>query len=105
MIASSDREGLIDKIAADDIWERGETLPFDKKLLYRAIEEELTERQREVVTDYYLKHMTIYKIAEALGLSVSTVSRTLTRGRANLRRALKYSLRQSRNPDVFSQGT
>lgn len=58
-----------------------------------AVTEELTPRQRQMVTMYYMKQMTMRDIGETLGVSVSTVSRTVARGRARLRRALRYGSR------------
>lgn len=56
-----------------------------------AISEELTERQRELVEMYYLEGMSMTEIAHRLGLSPSSVSRTLKRGRERLRKHFKYN--------------
>jgi RNA polymerase sigma-70 factor (ECF subfamily) len=58
--------------------------------LSRAITEELTERQMQLITMYYIDGMSMKEIAKALSVNVSTVSRTLSRGRSRLRRCLKY---------------
>lgn len=63
---------------------------YRAKLLTKAIDEELTARQKEMVELYYLRQMRMVDIADELKVSVSTVSRTLKRGRARLRRCLKY---------------
>lgn len=55
-----------------------------------ALMEELTPRQMQVVHMYYVDQMLMRDIAEALGVNVSTVSRTLGRGRDRLRRCLRY---------------
>jgi RNA polymerase sigma factor (sigma-70 family) len=60
------------------------------KNLSMAIQSELTERQRQMVHMYYIRQMRMQDIAEALGVSVSTVSRTIGRGRTRLKRCLKY---------------
>ena len=60
------------------------------KSLAEAIREELTDRQREMVEMYYLRQMRMVDIAKELGVSTSTVSRTIRRGRDRLRRCLKY---------------
>ena len=52
---------------------------------------ELTPRQRQMVTMYYFQRKNIPVIAEELGINRSTVSRTLKRGRARIQRYLKYS--------------
>lgn len=55
-----------------------------------ALDEELTPRQRQVVHMYYVDQMLMTEIAAMLGVNVSTVSRTLCRGRDRLRRCLRY---------------
>lgn len=56
-----------------------------------AIREELTDRQRELIEMYYLQGMSMTEIGETLGLSHSTVSRTIKRGRERIRKAFKYN--------------
>ena len=58
--------------------------------LARAMEAELTPRQKELARMYYLDQMLMQDIADELGISVSSVSRTIKRGRARLRRYLRY---------------
>lgn len=60
--------------------------------LRRAREQELTDRQREMVSLYYDQGMTMPQIAERLGVNRSTVSRTLRRARDRLYRFLRYTL-------------
>ncbi|MGM9520889.1 MAG: RNA polymerase sigma factor [Oscillospiraceae bacterium] len=61
-----------------------------RKRLSRAIKEELTPRQMQMVTMYYIEGMKMADIAAALGVNKSTVSRTISRGRERLRRCLRY---------------
>ena len=61
-----------------------------KRNLIRAIREELTPRQREVLTMYYVKKMSVNDVAAALKVCPSTVSRTLRRGEQRLFRCLRY---------------
>lgn len=58
--------------------------------LKKALHTELTPRQREYVERYYLRQMRMQDIAEEMGVNVSTVSRTIKRGRARLHRCLRY---------------
>lgn len=60
------------------------------KILRKVIEEELTERQREMITLYYFHKVNIPQIAERLGVNRSTVSRTISRGRRNIMEKMKY---------------
>ena len=59
-------------------------------LLEKAIENELTERQRLMIGLYYFKGMNIPKIAEMLGVNRSTVSRTISRGRRSILEKMKF---------------
>ena len=68
-----------------------ETLNRLKKNLAIAIESELTDRQREIITMAFFRKMRVTDIAEELRLSKSTVSRSLERAKAKLEKALKYS--------------
>ena len=56
----------------------------------RVMEQELTQKQREVMLAYYFQDMTIPQIAQDRGVNKSTVCRTLHRAENKLRRYLKY---------------
>ena len=72
--------------------DNGEQMTRLRRNLRLARERELTERQREMVALYYDQGMTMPQIAERLGVSRSTVSRTLRRARDRLYRFLRYTL-------------
>ena len=72
--------------AEDNQWQRQAL----RQALGRAIREELTGRQREVLLLYYLDQLTMQQVAERLDVNRSTVCRTLQRGEARLRRCLRY---------------
>lgn len=57
-----------------------------------AIDNDLTPRQRQVVELYYGRRMTSPQIARELGVSSSTVCRTLKSAKERLYKLLKYSL-------------
>ena len=61
-----------------------------KRNLSRALRQDVTPRQREYMTLYYIQGMTIEDVAQACGVNKSTVSRTLKRGRQRLYRCLRY---------------
>ena len=63
-----------------------------KRNLRIARREELTARQAEVLRLYYDEAMTMEQVGDALGISKSTVSRTVTRATTRLKRCLRYSL-------------
>lgn len=56
-----------------------------------SIEEDLTPRQRQLVTMYYLEQMRMQDIADELNIHITTVSRTLKRARCNMKNHLKFS--------------
>lgn len=79
------------------VWNRehsqdnSEQLERLRQNLRRAREQELTQRQQQLMVLYYDEGKTMTKIARQLHINKSTVSRTLARGRARLKKCLKYS--------------
>lgn len=67
-----------------------EELSLLQRNLARALGEDVTPRQREVLLLYYSEGMTMKEIADKLGVDRSTVSRTILRGEERLRRCLRY---------------
>lgn len=80
------------------VWERehaqdnSEQMDRLRRNLRRAREQELTPRQREMLSMYYEGGMSMPQIAERLGVNRSTVSRTIRRARERLHRVLRYTL-------------
>lgn len=70
----------------------GPRLPRQTQLhrLQRVIENELTEKQRQVLLAYYFQEKTLVQIAEERGVCVSTVCRTLQRAERRIRQYLRY---------------
>lgn len=70
----------------------GPRLPREvqRQRVSRVIQEELTPLQRETLLAYYIQEQTIPEIARARGVNKSTVSRTLRRAEAKLRKILRY---------------
>ena len=62
-----------------------------KHNLVRALRNDVTPRQREVLSLYYAKGLNMRQIGTLLGIDKSTVSRTVKRGERRLKRCLKYS--------------
>jgi RNA polymerase sigma factor (sigma-70 family) len=54
------------------------------------IREELTELQRDTILAYYFENKSVEQIARERGINKSTVSRTLKRAEARLKRFLQY---------------
>ncbi len=71
---------------------RGIRLPREVQLkrVQAVIREELTDKERQALTAYYLEHKTLQQTAEALGVNKSTVWRNLKRAEGKLRRFLRY---------------
>lgn len=63
-----------------------------KKHLKQAILEELTPTQREFLIAHYFENKRVTDIALQCGVSKSSVSRTLGRAEARIKRVLKYSM-------------
>lgn len=61
-----------------------------RRNLARALQEDVTDRQRELLLLYYDRQMNMREIGEELGVDCSTVSRTIKRGEERLRRCLRY---------------
>ena len=61
-----------------------------KRNLARALREDVTARQRQFLLLYYGERLNMRQIGEKLGVDKSTVSRTIKRGEARLRRCLRY---------------
>ncbi len=84
-----------DRLPITDIYEHSTNnrqLCLMKQALNRAINSELTERQRAMVTEFYFNGETVTSIAKKYNISKSTVSRHLSRSRERLKSALKYGL-------------
>ena len=61
-----------------------------KRNLIRCLREDITERQRTMLTMYYAQGLNMREIGERLGVDKSTVSRTIKRGEHRLQRCLRY---------------
>lgn len=83
---SPEMAAYVRQIASDNAGEHSRL----KRNLIRAIREELTDRQRQVLTMYYLREMTINQIGAELEIYPSTVYRTLRRAEQRLFRCLRY---------------
>lgn len=57
----------------------------------KVVDEELTVRQRQMMEMYYYQRLSMPEIALELGVSPSSVSRTIMRGRGKIRKYLKYN--------------
>lgn len=60
------------------------------KIIKLIIASELTQRQRELCKMYYFDKMSMPQIANQLGISKSTVSRTIARGISRINDCVKY---------------
>lgn len=71
------------------LMERADDAQYAGKMR-RALGEELTPRQSQLVDMYYHRQMRMQDIADELGVDISTVSRTLKRARGKLKTCLRY---------------
>ena len=60
--------------------------------LPRAMDEELTERQRQILRLHFYENMSITQIARELHIQPSTVTRSLQRSARRLQRVLRYTV-------------
>ncbi|MBQ3557031.1 MAG: sigma-70 family RNA polymerase sigma factor [Oscillospiraceae bacterium] len=58
--------------------------------LVRCLNEDITPRQRTMLTMYYVQQLSQKEIARQLNVDRSTVSRTILRGERQLQRCLRY---------------
>ena len=67
-------------------------LPEEEQLerIRRVIAQELTDRQRQTLVEYYFRRRSVCHIARDRGVHKSTVLRTLRRAENKLRRFLAY---------------
>lgn len=70
--------------------DNSETIERLRRNLRKAREQELTPRQQQIMELYYDQGRSMTWIARQLRINKSTVSRTLARGRARLKKYLKY---------------
>lgn len=66
------------------------TLQQAAAMLTRVLNEELTERQRQMVIGYYYEGKSQREIAAQYGLNPATVSRTLSRARTRIETVMRY---------------
>ena len=70
--------------------DNSKTLRALRSSLARALTEEVTPRQRQVLALYYQGGLSLDEIGQRLDIHRSTVSRTLKRGEDRIRRCLRY---------------
>lgn len=61
-----------------------------KRNLIRALQEDVTDKQRQALFLYYAQGLNMREIGERLGVDKSTVSRNIQRGERRLQRCLRY---------------
>ncbi|MBP0979518.1 MAG: sigma-70 family RNA polymerase sigma factor [Oscillospiraceae bacterium] len=61
------------------------------KILRLIIEEQLTDKQKQILNMYYSCNLNIPQISEKIGKNKSTVSRSLKRSRETIRDYMKYN--------------
>lgn len=82
--------------ASAEIWERSghrSSQKTDPGLIRKIIESRLTGKQRDYIISYYFDGQSMPDIAKKYGISVPTVSKTISRGEKRIADVLKYSVR------------
>lgn len=70
-------------------------LPSENRLMREIVRENLTKRQKCYIIMYYTKGMTMQEIADAEGVSKSTVSRTIGLARKRISCGMKPAMLKS----------
>lgn len=83
---SADMAAYTREMAGDN----GGQLDKLRENLSKALRQDVTDRQRQILLLYYGQGLNMRQIGERLGVNKSTVSRTIQRGEARLRRCLRY---------------
>ncbi|HIX31622.1 MAG TPA: sigma-70 family RNA polymerase sigma factor [Firmicutes bacterium] len=68
-----------------------ETIERLKRNLRLARRQELTPRQAQMLYLYFDREMTMEQVGKKLGVTKSTVSRTISRAERRLKRCLRYA--------------
>ncbi|MDO4743091.1 MAG: sigma-70 family RNA polymerase sigma factor [bacterium] len=63
-----------------------------QKYLSKAIDTELTDRQKEIIKAFFYDGSSVTEISTRLGINKSTVSRHLKRSKEKLHNVLKYGI-------------
>lgn len=82
-------DGLEEKIAARDYFSPRPVAPTYSGMVRRVIENDLTDRQKEFVKDYFFKGFTLEEIGRKYGVSKSSVCRTVKRAKTRIYNALR----------------
>lgn len=68
---------------------------YDDRLVRAALKvamyQDLTARQRECITMYFMEQLTMEQIGERLGIGKSTVCKHIKTGKEHIRRVLSYA--------------
>ena len=89
---------LMDKQVLNDYVARGlktneNSLRQIKSAVFFALETQLTERQRQALTKYYLEQKKLREIAEEMGVNISTVSRHIKGGKKKIKNVVNINCR------------
>lgn len=74
----------MENIHYDPLFER------KRKILPMILADELTQRQRRVIEEYYIKQRTTTQIARDMGVTPSAVLRTRQRAEKRIEQCLRY---------------
>lgn len=77
------------KLLSEENTNEGELNALQRKLAM-ALRQDVTPTQRKYLRLYYVEGLNMIQIGELMGVDKSTVSRTIQRGEARLRRCLRY---------------
>lgn len=84
--------------------DNGRQLDRLRENLSKALQQDVTDRQRQYLMLYYGQGLNMRQIGERMGVNKSTVSRTIKRGELRLRRCLRYGAGELLEEDAAPRG-
>lgn len=87
---------LIDKQTLAEYERRGagsneNSLKLIKSAVFFALETQLTSKQKEALTEYYLAGKKLREIADEMGVNISTVSRHIKQGKQKIKKVVNIN--------------
>lgn len=83
-------QGFVREMLQEDADGNRTHLVLAQNALHDILAEDLTERQREILTMHYYDKCSVTQIAQRLHISKSTVSRTMSRAKRRIQKHMRF---------------